>query len=222
MMNGGSRLSAKHYIRTEERRSFSLTLPDGTHTLIDYTLFRSSRRRSFALIVREDASLEVRVPLRFRKEDLQTFLRMHTSWILSHMASQRKRLARKEAQSHHLSEEEQLLLKKSSMKKMRPLLQDRIDYYEPMLPASHRPITRISIRAQKTRWGSCSFRGTLSFNWKLYLAPPSCLDYVVVHELCHLVHMDHSPAFWAEVERIMPDYRIWKKWLRENGDTLGI
>ncbi len=214
-------MPARHSIRMEERRVFPLTLPDGSHTSIYYTLFRSSRRRSCALIVREDASLEVRVPLRFHEEDLQRFLRTHTAWILSHMASQRERRDRREAQSHHFSEEEQLQLRKNSIKKMQPLLLDRIHYYEPMLPSSHRPITRVSIRAQKTRWGSCSSRGTLSFNWKLYLAPVPCLDYVVVHELCHLVHMDHSPAFWAEVERIMPDYRIWKKWLRDNGDTLG-
>ena len=215
-------MSARTNIQTKESGSLPLILPDGTHTFLYYTLVRSSRRRSFALIVREDASLEVRVPLRFRKKDLQSFLRMHTSWILSHMASQRRRQAWKEEQSRHLSEEAALLLKKNSMKKMRSLLQDRIGYYEPLLPSPHLAITRISIRAQKTRWGSCSSRGTLSFNWKLYLAPPSCLDYVVVHELCHLVHMNHSPAFWAEVKRIMPDYLIWKMWLRENGDTLGI
>ena len=87
-------------------------------------------------------------------------------------------------------------------------------------PTVGRPYGRVAIREQRTRWGSCSSRGTLSFNWKLYLTAPECLDYVVVHELCHLVHMDHSPAFWAEVERIMPDYRTWKKWLRDNGDTL--
>ena len=79
---------------------------------------------------------------------------------------------------------------------------------------------RITIRDQKTRWGSCSARGTLSFNWRLMLAPPAILDYVVVHELCHLTHMDHSAAFWQAVEAVYPDYRSARKWLKEHGQEL--
>jgi predicted metal-dependent hydrolase len=78
----------------------------------------------------------------------------------------------------------------------------------------------ITIREQKTRWGSCSSRGTLSFNYRLIYGPAGPLDYVVVHELCHLTHMNHSKDFWNMVERIMPDYRIYKQWLREHGQEL--
>ncbi len=70
---------------------------------------------------------------------------------------------------------------------------------------------RITIREQRTRWGSCSSEGNLNFNWKLILTPPRALDYVVIHELCHMKEFNHSPAFWAQVERRMPDYRRWKK-----------
>ena len=76
------------------------------------------------------------------------------------------------------------------------------------------------IAGQKTRWGSCSSNKTLSFNWKLMLAPPKVLDYVVVHEICHLREMNHSPRFWALVESLMPDYKQQRKWLKENGHTL--
>lgn len=76
---------------------------------------------------------------------------------------------------------------------------------------------RISIRAQKTRWGSCSGQGNLNFNWKLILMPPEILDYVVVHELAHRKQMNHSKLFWAEVERILPDYERRRRWLKENG-----
>ena len=79
---------------------------------------------------------------------------------------------------------------------------------------------RITIRSQRSRWGSCSSAGNLNFNCLLLLAPPQVLDYVVVHELCHRKHMDHSPRFWAEVERIVPDYKSSKKWLRDNGQQL--
>ena len=76
---------------------------------------------------------------------------------------------------------------------------------------------RITIREQKTRWGSCSSKGNLNFNWKLILAPPEVLDYVVVHELCHLKKMNHSKAFWDEVGKVMPEYETYKLWLKENG-----
>jgi hypothetical protein len=79
---------------------------------------------------------------------------------------------------------------------------------------------RIRIAGQRTRWGSCSSRGTLSFNWRLALAPPEVLDYVVVHELCHLREANHSPRFWALVDAARPDWRVQRAWLREFGAEL--
>lgn len=79
---------------------------------------------------------------------------------------------------------------------------------------------RISYRFQRTRWGSCSARGDLSFNCLLLLCPPEVLDYVVVHELCHRRHMDHSGRFWAEVAVMLPDYQARRAWLREHGPAL--
>lgn len=72
----------------------------------------------------------------------------------------------------------------------------------------------ITLREQKTKWGSCSSLGNLNFNWKLIMAPPEALDYVVVHELCHLIEMNHSPAFWAQVEKHCPDYKKWRDYLK--------
>lgn len=79
---------------------------------------------------------------------------------------------------------------------------------------------RIAIRDQKTRWGSCSSKGNLNFNWRLVLAPVSVLDYVVVHELAHRREMNHSSRFWSIVEEIMPDYQTHRRWLRDQGDSL--
>ncbi|MEM0360062.1 MAG: SprT family zinc-dependent metalloprotease [Candidatus Diapherotrites archaeon] len=75
---------------------------------------------------------------------------------------------------------------------------------------------RISVRGQKTRWGSCSGKGTLSFNWRLIAAPRPVIEYIAVHELCHLRHRNHSKAFWAEVARHMPEYKEQERWLRKN------
>ena len=83
-----------------------------------------------------------------------------------------------------------------------------------------RGYTALTIRGQRTRWGSCSSSGALSFNWRLLLAPEEVLDYVVWHEACHLAVMDHSPRFWALVERHLPGYREPRRWLRRHGATL--
>jgi predicted metal-dependent hydrolase len=80
--------------------------------------------------------------------------------------------------------------------------------------------TRLTIRAQKTRWASCSRSGAMSFNWRLLLAPPEILDYVVWHEVCHLAVMDHSPRFWSLLARYRPGYPEPRAWLRQHGATL--
>ena len=77
--------------------------------------------------------------------------------------------------------------------------------------------TDVSVKTFKSRWGSCNIKGEIQFHWKVIMAPHRVVDYVVVHELCHLKHHDHSPAFWKSVERIVPDYLDCKEWLREVG-----
>ncbi len=93
----------------------------------------------------------------------------------------------------------------------------RVAFYAKQMGVSY---NRISIRHQKTRWGSCSELRNLNFNCLLMLAPAEVLDYVVVHELCHLKEMNHSASFWKEVERVLPNYRKPQKWLKENGPAL--
>ena len=79
---------------------------------------------------------------------------------------------------------------------------------------------RIQVRDQRTRWGSCSAAGNLSFNWRLVLAPFEVLDYVVVHELCHLVEPSHGQRFWSIVEQRRPRYREARRWLHDHGHAL--
>lgn len=101
----------------------------------------------------------------------------------------------------------------------RDLFNTRVAYYHQFTGGHY---TSITIRDQKSRWGSCSSRGTLSFNYRLVFAPPKVLDYVVVHELCHLTHMNHSKDFWNMVAQIMPEYKVYKSWLREHGQELNL
>ena len=91
---------------------------------------------------------------------------------------------------------------------------------ERVLPLLDEPPCPVTVRDQKTRWGSCSAARRLSFNWRLVMAPPECLSYVVVHEAAHLVHLDHSKAFWDLVAELMPDYRRHQRWLREHQAAL--
>ncbi|MBM9594940.1 M48 family metallopeptidase [Roseitranquillus sediminis] len=86
--------------------------------------------------------------------------------------------------------------------------------------AARRRFGRISFRDTRSRWGSCSSDGNLMFSWRLLMAPPHVLDYVVAHEVAHLVHLDHSPSFWLETGRLFPDWRASRDWLRQNGDAL--
>lgn len=83
-----------------------------------------------------------------------------------------------------------------------------------------RTYQRLSLRDTRSRWGSCSSKGVLMYSWRLILAPPAVLDYVAAHEVSHLVHMDHSSSFWSTVRGLMPDYEVYRKWLRQNGSEL--
>ena len=95
----------------------------------------------------------------------------------------------------------------------------RVEYFTQHIPGEY---TGIIMENRKGRWGSCSSKGELTFNWRLILAPADIIDYVVVHELCHLKHMDHSPAYWKAVGSVLPDYKTRREWLKEYGISLNL
>lgn len=112
---------------------------------------------------------------------------------------------------------QELEKKEVYLKAAREYFPKRVEYYANLL---HVTIGRITIREQKTRWGSCSSKGNLNFNWRLMLAPEEVRDYVVLHEVAHRIEMNHSKAFWKIVETTMPDYKQHKQWLKEHGREL--
>lgn len=177
---------------------------------VEYTLIRS-RRRTLGIEIR-DGVLIVRAPLRTSKREIDRFLREHEEWIRKHL---KKAVMQKEkaATEGKLTDEEiRALAKQAAL-----LIPERVKYYAPLIGVSY---GRITIRCQKTRWGSCSSKGNLNFNCLLMLTPPEVIDSVVVHELCHRLEMNHSAAFYDYVFRVFPDYKKWNRWLKENGPVL--
>ena len=175
-----------------------------------------SNRKTLAIQINPDLSVTVRAPMYAPQSDIERILREKEGWIQKHIEKIREQEAkRKETQgefveSEYLTNEE---IKKLADKALQHIPK-RVSYYAKQIDVTYGKIT---IRNQKTRWGSCSSEKNLNFNWKLILAPPEVLDYVVVHELCHLKEMNHSKAFWDEVGKVMPEYETYKLWLKENG-----
>lgn len=175
-----------------------------------YILIRS-KRKTLGLEIRAGV-LYARAPLYMPKGVIEAFIREKRPWIDKTLKKQEMAQIRAEG-AELLSREELSALSKQAMRVLSGL---SAEYAERIGVR----FGRITIRLQKTRWGSCSSKGNLNFNCLLMLTPESVQRYVVVHELCHLLHMNHSPAFWAAVEQVLPDYRKDKKWLRENGPVL--
>ena len=177
---------------------------------MEYQLIRSNRRSLGAQI--RDGRLVVRAPLRMSEEEIERFLLKHRGWIEKHLSEAREK-ERVAAHSAKLTPEELRALAAAA----KDVISQRVAYYAPIVGVRYGNIT---IRAQKTRWGSCSAKGNLNFNCLLMLAPPEVLDSIVVHELCHRKYMDQSRRFYAEVLRVMPDYFERRNWLKENGHLL--
>lgn len=172
---------------------------------IAYRLVRSSRK-TIAIQINPDGEVVVRAPRRMSAAGIEQFVERKRGWIEKHLAKRTAELPKfTDAQIHALAQQ------------ALEVIPERVSYYAPLVGVTYGGIT---IRNQRTRWGSCSSKGNLNFNCLLMLTPGDVIDYVVVHELCHRREMNHSPRFWAEVERILPNYKESRRWLKENGQTL--
>ena len=174
-------------------------------------LLKRSRRRTLSLEIK-NGKLLVRAPYRVPVSEIETFIRAHRHWILQHLekaAAQEERLAEEGV----LTPEELEAL----VKRAKEWIPGRVSHYADLLGVSY---SRITVRKQRTRWGSCSRKGNLNFNCLLMLMPEKAADAVVAHEVCHLREMNHSPAFYRLVRSICPDYDHWNRWIKENGPSL--
>ena len=163
-----------------------------------------SRRKTLALQVLPTGEIVARAPLRLPERDIHAFAEQHAAWLEAAVA--RARAGSRAAQRAGI-------LSETELQRLRTAA--RAD-----LTGRGTRFAGITIRAQRTRWGSCSARGSLSFNCLLMLAPPEVREYVAVHELCHRKQMNHSAAFWREVALWLPDYAAQRAWLREHGPAL--
>jgi hypothetical protein len=177
---------------------------------MEYTIIRSNRR-SLSITIDPDANLIVRAPRRMSDRTIAAFVASKGDWIEKHMEKVRKRAAKRE-EVPEFSEEE----RKALTKKARKMILEKVAYYAPIVGVTY---GRIAIRKQRTVWGSCSAKGNLNFNYLLAMMPDEVVDYVVVHELCHRKEMNHSPRFWAEVEKVIPNHKALRKWLKEEGSV---
>lgn len=174
---------------------------------MEYTIIRS-RRKTVAIQITPGGEVVLRCPNRMPKQEVLRFAESKRGWIEKHLA----KLSAK-PQLSPFTEAELRDLRDRAMR----VIPVRTEYFAQLLGVSY---GRITIRCQRSRWGSCSSAGNLNFNCLLTLVPPEVLDYVIVHELCHRLEMNHSQAFWEKVAKTLPDYSQQRKWLKDHGSAL--
>ena len=172
---------------------------------MEYTLIRSSRK-TISVQLSPTGEVVVRAPSRMPMRDISRFLEEKRDWIETHL----RKLPEVQPK---LTDTELGALARHA----KEVLPEIVARFTPLVGVDY---GRVTIRTQRTRWGSCSARGNLNFNCLLMLTPDDVMEYVVVHELCHRKEMNHSARFWAEVERVIPSYRESRRWLKENGGGL--
>lgn len=185
----------------------------GEGTQISCELVRSGRK-TVALEVSRDGVVRLRIPYQYPEKMALEFLERKRPWLFQAVEKVNQRQKkRKEAQAvcPEITEAEEQAYRRQA----KAILTQKADVYAKKLGVTYEKLT---VKDQKTRWGSCSAKGNLNFNWRIVLAPEPVTDYVVIHELAHRIHMNHSAAFYQTIAAIMPDYRRQEQWLKENGE----
>lgn len=167
-----------------------------------------SRRRTLALEVREDGEVIVRAPLYSRKAEIDAFVKEHENWIIT---KYNLMITKQNSKPEHVFPKPEEI-NAAQLNRIKAKFAERTAYYAGLINVTYNGIT---VRNQKTRWGSCSSKGNLNFNYRLYYMPAELMDYVIIHELCHRKYMNHSKEFWDEVSRYCPDYAAKRRKLKD-------
>lgn len=169
------------------------------------------KRKTLAIQITQQEQLLIKAPLQMPEREIYAFLQKRRFWIYKQF-----RRVQKENETRIVYSEEEI---KKLKEEARSVLTDKTYAYAKSLGVTY---NRIRIGSQKTCWGSCSSKGTISYNWHLILMPEEVQDYVVVHELCHLLEMNHSKFFWQKVASVMPEYATYREWLKRYGNRYGM
>lgn len=173
---------------------------------------RRSKRKSAAIKITADMQIVVFVPLYVSDNEIERLVISKSKWIDEHMLKVQSTI------------DERSKLEKIRFEQVKELADQAVEYIPKRVKyyaeKENFVYNKITIKNLVSRWGSCSTKGNLNFNCLLMLTPDYVIDYIVVHELCHLREMNHSEKFWAEVEKIMPDYQRAELWLKQNGGNL--
>lgn len=173
---------------------------------------RRSKRKSAAIKITADMQIVVFVPLYVSDNEIERMVISKSKWIDEHMLKVQSTI------------DERSKLEKITFEQIKELADQAVEYILKRVKyyaeKENFVYNKITIKNLVSRWGSCSTKGNLNFNCLLMLTPDYVIDYIVVHELCHLREMNHSEKFWAEVEKIMPDYQRAELWLKQNGGNL--
>jgi len=183
---------------------------------LEYTVIRS-KRKSVGFQVKSGGEIIVKLPNHLPLVTVLPMIEEKKQWIYEAWLKQKDKPDMQLARMEERSDPRLSHLEKKYRNAAKQYIYERVEHFIPLTGGSY---ANIRIGDQKTRWGSCSSNKTLSFSWRLMLAPPYILDYVVIHELCHLTHMNHSKEFWELVQSVDPDYLKHRQWLKENGDSL--
>ena len=177
---------------------------------IAYTLRVSKRARNLRLTIRGDGGLVATLPRGMHRRFAERFIAKKSRWVIDTL----ERFKKFPAGSFAKGSKRDFLAHKE---RARAFAQERLAYFSPVCGLSY---GRISIRNQKTRWGSCSRKGNLNFNYKIVLLPPRHADYIIAHELCHRKELNHSQRFWDLVAELIPDHRGIRAELRKGGGDI--
>jgi len=227
-----------------ENSALLLRLPSGT---IPIEYIRNRRARRYILCVTSKGIARLTLPQWGSRSEALSFAQRQANWIEKQLARCRRPIARPWAEgtiipfrgeriSLHVDREHQCAyfagervsldapvvdLRRIVEQRLREIaLKELIPRTFELARKYHLTVRHVAVRDQKTRWGSCSIRGTISLNWRLIQAPPFIADYLIVHELMHLREMNHSPRYWGHVAQAFPEYRLAERWLKENSRGL--
>ena len=171
-----------------------------------------SKRKTLAIEIKKDLSVKVRAPIFISDIQIQKFIDEKSAWIEKTVEKIKKRNEQQNSLSKFTIEEIRELADKAA-----EYIPKQVAYYARIMGVNY---AKITIRNQVSRWGSCSDKGNLNFNCLLMLCPKEIIDYVIIHELCHIMEMNHSKKFWDKVSQFCPEYKHHRMWLKEHANVM--